>query len=107
MTPVAVAYFPVWSVLRAGPQTGWLVNAWWKRTPADAMRSKLGVMPMGLPYAPMLSARCWSVKKIMTFGREPEPVAAAPAPAAAKGVVRKCRLFINTPVYGSLHLFPR
>ena len=57
-TPVAEANFPVCSVARAGPQTGWQVNVLTKCVPACAMRSKFGVRPIGFPCRPVVSARC-------------------------------------------------
>ena len=59
---------PVWRQERAGAQTGWLVNEWERCVPRLAIRSKLGVRSSGLPWAPVVSHRCWSVKKTTTLG---------------------------------------
>ena len=54
--------------MHAGTRTGWQVNALKQCVPSTAIGSKLGVRDMGLPWTPVVSHRCWSVKKTRTFG---------------------------------------
>ena len=57
--------------------------------PLWAARSRFGVRSRGLPYRSRVSRRCWSMKKMITFGRsrvEVVMVSSHLVPVIGKGV---------------------
>ena len=70
-TCTALAYCPVKKLVRLGVQIGLWQYAWVNANPSEISRSILGVSTWGLPSAPMVSYRCWSVQIHKMFGFVP------------------------------------
>ena len=93
---------PVRMLARQGLHFGFEVKAFLNSTPSRATRSKFGVSSSGLPWTPVLSQRCWSVKKTTTFGRSVLAAAEDPWRAALTGVNVRLTLATSWAVGGAL-----
>ena len=80
---------------RLGVQIGLWQKAWVKATPSATSRSSRGVWTCGLPSAPTVSKRCWSVQYQRMFGAGPGIIPPKsvpnPAPTASLNSARRSR----------------